>query len=60
MTRGFSRVQYEAKSLLSRFNGFDNAPKSLNRLNPVSALNTGPKSDVTRTESRKHGSQIEI
>jgi len=31
----------------SRFNGFDNAPKPLKRLNPVRGRNTGLKSGVT-------------
>ena len=41
-------MQYEA-NMLSRFNGFDNAPKPLKRLNPVTARNTGLKSGVTET-----------
>jgi hypothetical protein len=46
LTPGFSQVQYEAKTL-SRFNGFDNAPKPLKRLDPLTARNTGLKSGVT-------------
>jgi hypothetical protein len=37
------------RNTLSRFNGFDNAPKPLKRLNSVSARNTGLKSGVTET-----------
>ena len=36
-------MEYEA-NMLSRFNGFDNAPKPLKRLDPVGARNTGLKS----------------
>ena len=45
LTPGFSQVLGEAKTL-SRFNGFDNAPKPLKRLNSLPARNTGLKSGV--------------
>ena len=49
------------RKTLSRFNGFDNDPKPLQRLNIVIALNTGLKSGVTDAEeSRGHGSRIEV
>ena len=41
-------MQNEEKTL-SRFNGFDDAPKPSKWLNPVTARNTGLKSGVTET-----------
>jgi hypothetical protein len=43
------------------FNGFDNNPKPLQRLNIVIARKNGLKSSVTDTEElRGHGSRIEV
>jgi hypothetical protein len=52
---------HEAKAL-SRFNGFDNIPKPLKRLNLVTARNTGLKSGVIETvkELHEYGSPIEV
>jgi hypothetical protein len=45
----------------SRFNGFDNGPKLLKRLNINVARNTGLKSGVTDSEQlHGYGSRVEV
>jgi len=53
---GFCQTQYETKNTCS-FNGFDNNPKPLQRLNIVIARNNELKSGINDTEElRGHGS----